>query len=43
MLCRVMILNMMIVEEVGNGDLPTGHNKRAAFNLHSDTAFMLLT
>ena len=43
MLCRVTILNMMVVEELGNGDLPTGHNKRAAFDLHSDTALMLLT
>ena len=43
MLCRVTILNMMVVEELGNGDLPTGYNKRAAFDLHSYVEFMLLT
>ena len=43
MLCRVTILNMIVVEELGNGDLPTRHNERSAFDLHSDTISMLLT
>ena len=43
MLCRITILNMMVVEELGNGDVPTGHNKRATFDLHSVTTCMLLT
>ena len=43
MLCRVTDLSMMVVEELGNGDLPTRHNERTAFDLHSDTNFLLLT
>ena len=36
-------LSMVVVEERGNRDLPTGDNKRATFDLHSDTTSMLLT
>ena len=43
MLCRVTTLSMMVVKELGNGDLPTRHNERAAFDLHGDTSLMLLT
>ena len=42
MLYQVTILNIIVVEELGKGDLPTGHNKCAAFDLHSDTTLMLL-
>ena len=43
MLWRVTVLNKMVVEGSGNGDLPTGYDERATFDLHCHVIFMLLT
>ena len=43
MLWKVAIVNRMVVEGFGNGDLPTGYYERATFDLHFQTTFVLLT
>lgn len=36
-------INGMVMEGVGDGDLSTGNNKRATFDLHFEMTSMLLT
>ena len=42
MLWKVAVLSGMVVEGFGNGDLPTGYDKRATFDLHFQINVRLL-